>query len=130
MLKEVEQLLREASLETPLALTIALGLSKPVLEAVEAARRIAPIVAELNPDELTRAVLEALADCQPLSISEVYRRVRSIRGRASRATIASRLRELEKRGIAVNIGTEKRPRYTLRVCLETGDIPHASPRQA
>ncbi len=89
-----------------------------MLEAVEAARRIAPIIAELKPDELTRAVIEALADCQPLSISEVYRRVKSIRGKASRSTVASRLKELEKRGIAVNLGGDKRPRYTLRVCLQ------------
>ncbi len=118
LLEELQRQLREASIEAPLALSIALGLSKPVLEAIEAARRIAPIIAVLEPDEITRAVLQALADCKPSSISEVARKVRVIRGRVARETVAARLRDLEGKGVVVNLGTGKRPKYVLRTCLE------------
>ncbi len=120
-LEHLEGLLREAGLEASLALSIALGLSRPVLEALEAARRVAPLLEVLDADEVTRSILVVLALCEPLSISEVYRRVRRLRGRASRSTIASRLRVLEERGVVVNLGSGRRPRYTLRTCLGGGE---------
>ena len=118
LLQEVNESMKSFSDEAALAVSIALGLSKPVIEALEAARRVAPIIERLQPDEITRSILEALADCKPLSISEVYRRVKQLRGRASRSTVASRLRNLEEKGVVINLGSEQRPRYTLTNCIE------------
>lgn len=100
-----------------MALRLVMAFSLPATAALEAARRVVSTVRALGGvDPLSRAVLEALSDCEPLTVSEVARRVRKIKGSASRRTVRERLAVLERRGAVVNLGSESRPRYVLRSC--------------
>lgn len=86
------------------------------LEYAMRAWRVLEGIAGLCP--ISRSIVIALSDCSELSVSDVYRRVRRIRGRASRRTISERLRFLEDVGVVVDVGTGARPRYVLRVCTQ------------
>lgn len=70
-------------------------------------------------DEISLAILEAVADCKGYSISEITRKVKNIRGKASRRIISSRVKKLEKRGLLINKGNNIRPRYVLTTCQNT-----------
>jgi uncharacterized coiled-coil protein SlyX len=103
-----------------LAAHLVLASSMPALAALKSAERILASTAPGTPrDEISLAVMEALAGCEPLSISEVTRAVKASRGRASRRIVRERILRLESAGSLVNVGTRERPRYTLRACLET-----------
>jgi len=131
-LKEIEALLREllARIEllerilgvvdeaTLRAVRIALEAGLPVSEAVEASLRVLEAAKRLGepPDPITLALLEAMSDCRLHSVSDLARRVRRIRGTASRTTIRERLRRLHERGLVERKGPEAAPRYKLALC--------------
>ena len=91
--------------------------SLPATLALEASRRVIEVAKTIRGDEISQAIIEVLAECKPLTISEITRRVRVLRGTASRRIIRSRIQTLADRGIVVFIG-EGKPRVTLKVCLE------------
>jgi len=104
-----------------MALRLVVAFSLPATAALEAARRVVATAKALGGvDPLTMAVIEALSDCEPLTVSEVTRRVRRIKGSASRRTVRERLARLEGRGAVVNVGSAARPRYVLRGCRGRG----------
>ncbi len=107
-----------------MAFRLVTAFSLPAAVALEAARRVVSTARSLGGvDPLSRAVLEALSDCEPLTVSEVTRRVRRIKGSASRRTVRERLALLERRGAVVNVGSGSRPRYLLRSCRGSGVEP-------
>lgn len=110
MLEDVLELLRRleeatlgASAEARLAVTLAMAFARPIEEAVKASRRALRALSRLagyeREDELTRAIVEALAISGPLSLRGLEREVRRLRGTASRAAIWSRLGLLERAGV-------------------------------
>ena len=102
-------------LSTALKLTISFSL--PASKAVEASRRIIEALGMLGTyDAIDRAIIEALSNCEELSISEITRRVRRLRGTASRRIVAERIRRLEDRGVVAKVG-RRRFRYVLSRCL-------------
>ena len=48
----------------------------------------------------------------------IYREVKRIRGKGSRRIISQKLRILEAMNIVINNGSEKRPKYMLKECVE------------
>jgi len=69
-------------------------------------------------DSITETIIYVLSTCREQSISDVYRGVKKLRGKASRRVISGKLKILESSGIVVNTGSSKRPKYVLRDCLE------------
>ena len=131
-LERLERLLREAlqrleRLEEALAAgdpeavmlarRLAIALAMPAIEAIEAARRVVALARGLD-DPIARDVLEILSGCEPLTVSEITRRLRRLRGSASRSTVRQPLRLQEDRGLVVKLGTRARPLYTLQACIE------------
>jgi len=100
-----------------LASEIASVLSIPVYMAIDATKRLMSIFSHSELDPISRDILKALSLCEKLSISEITRRVKIFRGRASRRIIRERLKILEKKGYIINVGTDKRPLYILSKCL-------------
>ncbi len=103
-LAEIEKLLSSQSSEYSDALRIAgeltLAFSLPVVKALESAFRIANLMKNIGKsDEISIAILKVLSTGEELTLSEVTRRVRILRGHASRRIIASRVRELNQRGL-------------------------------
>ncbi|MCD6428715.1 MAG: hypothetical protein J7L12_03765 [Desulfurococcales archaeon] len=95
--------------------------SLPATAALEASRRAIEVVRVLGGiDSISRSVIEVLSSCEELSISEITRRVRALRGRASRRIIRDRLKVLEEKGVVVNVGGRK-PRYVLKTCLKKSE---------
>ncbi len=112
------------SKEIMIASRLAISLSLPALRALEASRRLMELVSAKSSelDEISQSILEVLSTCNKYSISEITRKVRLIRGKASRRIIRERLKMLESRGYVVNIGTCDRPKYVLSSCLK-GEKP-------
>ena len=101
-------------IETAVRLVIAF--SMPAVKALEASQRIVSLASMITEtDPITRSIIEAMSDCNELSISEIERRVRRLRGLASRRIIRERLLKLVGKGLVEKIGS-KRPRYRLRTC--------------
>jgi hypothetical protein len=94
--------------------------SIPVIKALEATKRIMGLFYREELDPISRDILKALATCEKLSISEITRRVKRIRGRASRRIIRERLKRMESKGYVKNVGKPNRPLYMLASCLESG----------
>ncbi len=102
-----------------IASRLVLVFSMPAVKALEASRRVIESINRfMITDPISEAIIESLSSCEQLSISEITRRVRVIRGSASRRIVRERLRRLEDRGIVVNMGSRERPRYTLKACVE------------
>ena len=120
-LEELEKLLggyRDEVEATRLAARLSATGIYPAYAAVEAARRILRVARHAGPlDPISRSVVEALSACEPATISEITRRVREIRGTASRRIVSERVKRLEERGLVVKLGEGPRPGYTLRECL-------------
>ncbi len=91
----------------------------PASLALESARRVVEVTSRFRGlDPISRSIVESLSSCDDMSISQVTRMVRRLRGSASRRIVASRLKRLEERGVVVNVGNASRPRYVLSRCLE------------
>lgn len=106
--------------EASVAYELATFFSLPTSAAIEAARKLLSVLARYRLDPISREVVKVLSACNEMNISELTRAVRAVRGSASRGVIRRRLKELEVVGVVVNSGTEQRPKYTLKVCLERG----------
>lgn len=104
--------------ELSIALELINAYSLPVVVAVESASRLISIFASEELDPISRDVLKALSTCEKMSISELTRRVRIIRGSASRRIIRNKLVKLVEKGYVDNIGSENRPLFILKKCLE------------
>jgi hypothetical protein len=119
-LARVEYLLKSRGLSSAENLSgflaIVRGPLHSVLESLVRAWRVLFRVGRV--DSITESVIYVLSTCRAQSISGVYREVKKLRGRASRRVIAQKLRVLEISGIVVNTGSPRRPKYTLRECLE------------
>lgn len=119
-LKNIEESLRILGISSDLVIIASRlinAFSLPVTLALEASRRVVEVAKTIRGDEISQAIIEVLAECKPLTISEITRRVRVLRGTASRRIIRSRIQTLANRGIVV-FTSEGKPRVTLKVCLE------------
>ena len=121
-LEEIDNKLRVLGINDEV-LTVAsrlvITISIPATKALESARRvITTLKSSMITDPISRAIIESLSSCDKLSISEITRRVRAIRGSSSRRIIRERLKYLEEKGIVINIGKSTRPLYMLRLCKE------------
>lgn len=117
-LERLEEALAAASPDTVmLASRLAIALALPAVEAIEAARRVVALARGVD-DPIARDILEILSGCEPLTVSEIARRLRRLRGSASRTTVRQKLRLLEDKGLIANLGTKARPLYTLQACIE------------
>ena len=76
--------------------------SIPPALALKAASRMLSIISRYGVlDDISKAIIEVLCVEDGISISELTRRVKEIRGRASRRIISGRLRILASSGIVV-----------------------------
>ncbi len=129
--EKVEELLRrlraiEKTLEAlginyelvAIATKLAIAFSTPATLALEASRRVIEAIKIAGKDDISTAIIEALADCKPLTISELTRKVRVLRGKASRRIIRSRVEKLVKAKILTMVNDGRRRKVTLRACLE------------
>ncbi len=119
-IEELEDALRKlgiSSTELYLASELATTMSIPAYLALEATRRLVSIFSREELDPISRSILKALSICDKLSVSEITRRVRAFRGRASRRIIREKLRILEEKGYVINVGNDKRPLYMLKACM-------------
>ena len=120
-LRRIEAILGEGAPEAELlhvSLSLVSALSMPASTALEAARRSIATLRSLGRiDPISRTVIEALSGCEALTISEVTRRVRALRGTASRRIIRERLLLLEERGAVTRKEGSGHPRFVLRRCL-------------
>ncbi len=84
-----------------IALELTSTLSLPAYEAIRVAERIVSTLrGGRSVDPIERAIVEVLvAQGDGISISELTRRVRVLRGTASRRIISARLRSMESRGV-------------------------------
>ncbi len=116
-LDKLEMLVREGLGEEALTATrLVTAYSLPVIDALQAARRLLEIGRRYRLDELSRVIVEVLSDCRPRSLSEVERSVRVIRGRASRRILRERLRRLVDMGVVRDEASVNRHRYRLSNC--------------
>lgn len=128
-LERVEVMLRELDLggevaSTAIRLTILLSL--PASKALEAARRALSVLNKLQEeDPITRAIIEVLSGCEELSLTEITRRVKNIRGTASRRIVKKRILLLCERGVVKKVGTG-RSKYVLSACIEQEDKRNTS----
>ena len=121
-LNSIEDKLKVLGIEQPtlsIASRLVLAFSMPAIQALEASRRAIVAINKLSiVDPINEAIIEVLSSCEELSISEITRRIRTLRGTASRRIISERLKKLEKRDIIINVGSVNRPKYMLRECIE------------
>jgi uncharacterized membrane protein len=103
-IEEIECLVREVDPQAPsisLAGRFMLVFSMPALKALEAASMVLKLVPRAGvEDEVTRTIIEALATTEDeVTISELTRMVRALRGKASRRIVAERVRRLHSKGL-------------------------------
>ncbi|MET1159569.1 MAG: hypothetical protein ABWW65_01275 [Thermoprotei archaeon] len=120
-IEEIEGLLKKlgfTSEELHTAAELATIFSIPVHLAIEATQRFFKVVLGTQGlDPISRDIIKILSTCEKLSVSEITRRVRNLRGSASRRVIRERLALLENKGYVVNTGSDRRPQYTLKACI-------------
>jgi len=102
--EELERLVREVNPQAPpisLAGRLMLAFSMPALRALEAASAVLKLIPRVEAeDELTGTIVEALAATEgEVTISELTRRVKTLRGKASRRVMAERVRRLYSKGL-------------------------------
>jgi len=121
-LNNIEEKLRTLGIEQPtlsIASQLVIAFSMPAIQALEASRRAIAAISKLSViDPINEAIIEVLSSCETLSISEITRRVRVLRGSASRRIIRERLKGLESLDIVVNVGNNDRPKYLLNECIQ------------
>lgn len=121
-LERLEELLTNVSSDPThsVALELVLTFSMPVHKALKMASDLVSMLRGVpEADPITRAVMEVLVSSgDGVSISELTRRVRRVRGTASRRVIADRLRALESKGIV----TLKKSGNVTRVYLKKRGI--------
>ncbi len=116
-LEALEALLEGVERVAARAVRIALLFGTPVARAVEQALLVLEAARLLGRvDPVTEAVLEALSGCEELSVSEIARRVRRLRGSASRDTVRRRLQLLVESGVVEKRGEGVKARYRLSLC--------------
>lgn len=104
-IEELEHSLRthnpQAASSISLAGRLMVAFSIPALRALEAASLILKLTSKVKvEDEISRAIIEVLASSEgEVTLSELSRRIRALRGRASRRIVASRVKELHSKGI-------------------------------
>jgi DNA-binding transcriptional ArsR family regulator len=97
---DIERSLGLTSEELMLATMLANTFGLSAIEAVRAALRVKRALSRLKiVDPISRAILEVLSKGEWMSISEITRAVRLVRGRASRGVIRDRVKKLEEMGI-------------------------------
>ncbi|MEM0048492.1 MAG: hypothetical protein QXF10_09295 [Ignisphaera sp.] len=95
------------------------SLTIPIQQAVKSAKTITYIVSRYGiSDSITKTILEILAIENGLSITEITRRVKEIRGRASRRIVASKIRYLESIGV---VRTQRRGSATKVYLVKHGE---------
>lgn len=104
-LEKLEELLVTISSDPTYAMAVELTLyfSLPTQKAIKLARELVLLMRRVpEADPITKAILEILASSEGgISISELTRRVRSIRGTASRRVVSERVKLLESKGLVV-----------------------------
>jgi len=102
-LDRIEKLLFSSGVEDAEIVSIAskliLAFSLPAFKAFEISSKITRLIKRKQLDDISRTIIETLAVRGPLSISELTRSVREVRGRASRRIIGERVKKLEREGI-------------------------------
>jgi len=95
----LSKLVKDPTYTVALELTTALSL--PAYEAIKAAEKVVSALrGGRSTDPIERAILEVLvAQGDDISISELTRRVRALRGTASRRIVSARLKSMESRGL-------------------------------
>jgi len=102
-----------------IATRLILAFSTPATVALEASRRIVETIKTMGGrDDISLAIIEALGDCSPLTISELTRKVRTLRGKASRRIVRERVRKLIEANILTTIVEGRRVKVVLEKCLE------------
>ncbi|OYT47440.1 MAG: hypothetical protein B6U85_05250 [Desulfurococcales archaeon ex4484_42] len=100
------------------AFKLTIAFSIPISRAIEAARRVIESIKYLGIfDAIDRSIIESLADCKARGVSEITKNVKVLRGTASRRIIRNRLIKLLERNVVIKVGNGKRPKYTLKACL-------------
>ncbi len=124
-LDQIENYLKSASTGSEIiriAHSLFLAFSLPAQLAIDAASRVIEAVRILGgADPITRSIIEALSGCEELSISEITRRVKALRGTASRRIVRERLVQLEERGIVIALGSGVKKRYILTICRSSSE---------
>jgi DNA-binding HxlR family transcriptional regulator len=96
-------------------LNIPLNLYSDQLKQLVALNAIKDIVPEIEKDEISRLIIQALIEKPDLNISQIASKVKSLRGKASRRIIAERLKNLERWGIVeLILGQNNEKKYRLR----------------
>jgi len=125
-LERLEELLTTLSNDPTYAIAVELTLyfSIPVQRAIKLARELVILLREApESDPITKAILEVLASSESgMSISELTRRVRRIRGTASRRIISERIKLLESKGIVEVVRTGNIAKIYLRRGLTHGGL--------
>jgi len=87
--------------EASLAVELAMVFSLPAHRAVRMASKVMELARMAGiSDPISIAILEVLAvSSRPLTVSEVTRRVRKVRGTASRRIVAERIHKLSDKGL-------------------------------
>jgi len=125
-LERLETMLAGAGEEARLAVTLAQAFTKPLHDAAKAAKRAMQAINQLrNPDDITKAIIQALAAQGPLTLRGLEREVRRLRGTASRQAIKERLALLHQQGV---VCVEQKGRKMV-VSLADGGCPGDTPRR-
>jgi DNA-binding transcriptional ArsR family regulator len=125
-LERLEELLTTLSNDPTYAMAVELTLyfSIPAQRAVKLARELVILLKGVpESDPITKAILEVLASSESgVSISELTRRVRRVRGTASRRIISERIKLLESRGIVEVVRSGNVAKVYLRRGLTHGSL--------
>ncbi|HDD26792.1 MAG TPA: hypothetical protein ENF75_06900 [Acidilobales archaeon] len=119
-LERIERLLLAVDAESAevikLASKFTLLLSLPASRALDLANRAVNIFRlHGGMDEVSKAIIEALVVKDEVTISELTRLVRLVRGSASRRIVTERIRRLEKMGLVITERRGNRVLVKLRV---------------
>jgi len=103
-IEELERLLRGVDPQVPpisLAGRLMLAFSMPALRALEVASAVLKLIPKVEAEgEVARAIVEVLAATEEeVTISELTRRVKTLRGKASRRVVAEKVRRLHSKGL-------------------------------